>query len=301
MKKLVIFIGFISMFCCGDLFNTEKHEIIYAFVDSKTISEEDKAFTVKVIKNRLNKYIKNVEVHLNSKNEIVIILNSGFDIEGVNKVVENHGKLDFWPCIDKDKMVSFILEADRINANDSIIKPLSSLVQGMFHNGVPMFNVKDTLKVRRLISNPKMNDLYFEDYKDLKFLFEMPNDDFVGIYGYINTPSGRAPINELHILEVRQDYDQIGRPAISVKMNDFGSHTWHKMTNNAFLNQTKIALAINDVVYSAPMVSSGPISGGNSQISGDFTLEEAKIFAAILNGRGRIPMLKFTKINKIEK
>ncbi|WP_430467634.1 SecDF P1 head subdomain-containing protein [Winogradskyella ouciana] len=300
MKKLTILLGLILIFSCGNLFHNEKHDITYAFVNAQDVSDSEKQTTVKVIQKRLSKYLRNVEVRLNSNDEIVVTLDSGFDVEGVNQVVENQGKLDFWPCAKSDKIISFILEADKVIANDSVTKPLSSLVQGMAYDGLPTFSVKDTIQVRKILNNEKVQNLYFDEFKDLKFLFGLPNDGYVELYGLESNQKERAPVNDSHIIEARQDYDQIGRPAISLKMNEYGGHKWYQMTNDAYLNQTKIAITLNDIVYSAPSVSSGPITVGSSQISGSFTLEQAIDLSNVLSSQQMIPKLKFTSLKKLE-
>lgn len=301
MKKLSILLGFILMLSCGNLLNSERYNITYTFVNAKEVSKSEKQTTVEVIQKRLSTYIRNVEVRLNSNDEIVVTLDSDFDIEGVNQVVENQGKLDFWPCAKSDKIVSFILEVDEVIANDSVVKTLSSLVQGMAYDGLPTFSLEDTTQVRNLLENEKVQNLYIDEYKGLKFLFGLPDDGYVELYGLESNQKERAPVNDTHIIEARQDYDQIGRPAISLEMNEYGGHKWYQMTNDAYNNQTKIAISLNDIVYSAPSVSSGPISGGLSQISGNFTLEQAIDLSNILSSQQMIPKLKFISLKKLDK
>ena len=60
------------------------------------------------------------------------------------------------------------------------------------------------------------------------------------------------------------------------------------MTGEAFNQNSQIAIVLDDVVYSAPGVNSGPISGGNSEISGSFTLNEAIDLANVLRA-GKLP------------
>lgn len=301
MKKLFILFSLTLMFSCGHLFNSEQYEITYAFVDKGNISELDKKATIDVIKKRLSKFSSNVEVNLNTKNEIVVKLNSGFDIENLNIVVENQGKLDFWPCISKDKMVALILDIDRVAANDSVSKPLSSLVQQIDYSGTPVFSVSDTIKIQEFLKDAKVQMLFIEEYKDLKFLYGLPKDGYLEFYALESNSTGRAPVNETHLVDVKQVYDQIDRPAIGIKMSEYGGHKWYKMTNYAYINQTRIAIALNDVVYSAPSVSSGPISGGLCEISGDFTVEQAKDLSNVLSSQQLILKLKFVNMIKLEK
>ena len=60
------------------------------------------------------------------------------------------------------------------------------------------------------------------------------------------------------------------------------------MTGEAYQNQSQIAIVLDDIVYSAPGVTSGPIAGGRSQISGDFTVNQGQDLANVLRA-GKLP------------
>jgi SecD/SecF fusion protein len=74
-------------------------------------------------------------------------------------------------------------------------------------------------------------------------------------------------------------------------MNAEGAVIWERLTEDAYQNNSLIAIVVDGVVFSAPGVASGPIKGGRSQISGDFTLEEAWDLAGAV-GSGAIPKMK---------
>ncbi|HBC03178.1 MAG TPA: protein translocase subunit SecDF, partial [Aequorivita sp.] len=63
---------------------------------------------------------------------------------------------------------------------------------------------------------------------------------------------------------------------------------WEQMTGNAYENQSQIAIVLDNIVYSAPGVTSGPIAGGRSQISGDFTVNQGQDLANVLRA-GKLP------------
>ena len=98
------------------------------------------------------------------------------------------------------------------------------------------------------------------------------------------------------ITDARQSFGYTDKPEIVIEMNNEGALIWERITGEAFKNNTKIAITLNDIVYSAPGVTSGPISGGRSSISGNFTLQEAQDLAIILSSQGSIPKLKL--VNK---
>jgi SecD/SecF fusion protein len=94
-----------------------------------------------------------------------------------------------------------------------------------------------------------------------------------------------APISGEVVSDARQDYDQTGRPEVSMSMNPTGARKWQKMTGANIGKQ--VAVVLDDVVYSDPVVQS-EISGGNTSISGNFTIDEAQDLAQVLKA-GKLP------------
>ncbi|MBS1558975.1 MAG: protein translocase subunit SecDF [Bacteroidetes bacterium] len=91
------------------------------------------------------------------------------------------------------------------------------------------------------------------------------------------------------ITDARSDFDQYGRPSVSMTMNVTGAQKWAKITAAASSKQPqgRIAILLDDYVYTAPTVQ-GEIPNGNSQITGSFTPEEAKDLALVLKA-GSLP------------
>lgn len=87
------------------------------------------------------------------------------------------------------------------------------------------------------------------------------------------------------ISTAKDDYDQYNHPSVSMSMNSEGSTRWADITKRNI--GKSIAIVLDGLVYSAPNVN-GEISGGNSQITGNFTLEEAKDLANVLKS-GKMP------------
>jgi SecD/SecF fusion protein len=73
-----------------------------------------------------------------------------------------------------------------------------------------------------------------------------------------------------------------------MQMNGSGAKTWEDMTENAYEKQTQIAVVLDDVVYSAPGINNGKISGGRSEISGSFSIAEGEDLANVLRA-GKLP------------
>ena len=101
----------------------------------------------------------------------------------------------------------------------------------------------------------------------------------------VTTRDATALLDGGCITDARQDFSTVGGNEISMTMNNEGARDWKRITGD---NVGKcIAIVLDDLVYSAPVVN-GEIAGGRSSITGDFTLEEAKDLANILKS-GKLP------------
>jgi SecD/SecF fusion protein len=109
--------------------------------------------------------------------------------------------------------------------------------------------------------------------------------DILTLYAIKTLDNGQAELEGDHIANASQDYDERGRIAIKMNMDKIGTNLWAKMTTK---NAGKpIAIVLDNFVYSAPNVNE-PITTGNSQISGSYTLKEAQDLSEILES-GKLP------------
>ena len=109
--------------------------------------------------------------------------------------------------------------------------------------------------------------------------------DILTLYAIKTLENGQAELEGDHISNASQDYDDKGKIAIKMTMDKIGTNIWSKMTTR---NVGKpIAIVLDNFVYSAPNVND-PITTGNSQITGNYTLKEAKDLSEILES-GKLP------------
>ncbi|MEK0413507.1 MAG: hypothetical protein RL070_995 [Bacteroidota bacterium] len=109
--------------------------------------------------------------------------------------------------------------------------------------------------------------------------------DILTLYAIKTLDNGQAELEGDHISSASQDYDERGRIAIKMNMDKVGTSLWAKMTTK---NAGKpIAIVLDNFVYSAPNVNE-PITTGNSQISGSYSLKEAQDLSEILES-GKLP------------
>lgn len=102
----------------------------------------------------------------------------------------------------------------------------------------------------------------------------------------VSTPDGKAPLDGSVVVDARETYAERGAQAkVSMTMNSEGVQEWARLTGD---NVGRcIAIVLDGYVYSAPVVS-GKIDGGSSEISGNFTIQEAKDLANVLKS-GKVP------------
>ena len=167
--------------------------------------------------------------------------------------------------------------------------------------GGPVLGVvaqKDTATVTAYLKRADVRGLIPSDKRFVKFVWGKPNvvtDEKTkkesltfDLYALKGNKDNVAPLAGGVITDARDTFDQMNKPAVSMKMNGQGATIWEELTGRAATQKSNIAIALDDVVYSAPGVSSGPISGGSSEISGNFTVDEAKDLANVLRA-GKLP------------
>ena len=150
-------------------------------------------------------------------------------------------------------------------------------------------NYKDTADINKYLS---MKEIQAELPKDLRLKWGVsayeydPKGQTFELYAIRSTErNGRAPLEGDVVVSAKDEYDQFGKPAVSMSMNTDGSRRWAQLTKQNI--GKSIAIVLDGYVYSAPNVNT-EITGGNSQITGHFTPEQAKDLANVLKS-GKMP------------
>ena len=159
-------------------------------------------------------------------------------------------------------------------------------------------STKDTATINSYLKRPEIRSLIPADKRYVKFAWGKPDvkvdektkkeTETVELYALKGNRDNVAPMSGGVIIDARDTFDQMGKPAVSMQMNGAGAKTWEELTGRAFTQKSYIAIALDNVVYSAPGVTSGPISGGRSEISGTFEVAETKDLANVLRA-GKLP------------
>ncbi len=170
--------------------------------------------------------------------------------------------------------------------------PLASVLQ-LNPNGygsvVGYADYKDTAQVNQYLAMKEVKEMLPKDLR-LKWGVKAADFDKQGrifeLYAIKSTErNGRAPLEGDVITDAKDEYDQFNKPCVSMSMNTDGARRWAVLTKN---NVGKaIAIVLDGYVYSAPNVN-GEITGGHSQITGNFTPEVTKDLANVLKS-GKMP------------
>ncbi|GAB3827777.1 protein translocase subunit SecDF [Pontibacter rugosus] len=175
-------------------------------------------------------------------------------------------------------------------ALDSLNNPQTGVLASLFTQmpGGIGANVRDTARINDLFNRAEVRSILPPNMKfawGVKPIAGDNRQEFVEFYAIKKGRDGKAPMTGEAINDARQDFDQAGRPEINMSMNPTGSKKWARLTGDNIGRQ--VAIVLDNYVYSAPVVQ-GEITGGNSSISGNFTIEEAQDLANILKA-GKMP------------
>ena len=300
-----------------DTSDDDMKSIIRLKIDESIIS----AF--EVLRKRIDKFgvtQPNIQ-RLGSSGRILIELPGAKDIDRIQNLLQSTAQLEFWETHKNDDLISFIssaneylssIESENIKAktSDSDIddllseveqsgdsiqnksNPLLSLVRAYSYQGGPIiarFLPRDQELVNSYLSLPEVRKLLPRDYRYAKFLWGKEDQDgLTSLYAIKSNREDQAPLSGGVVVDASQSYDAVGNAAVSMQMNSQGARVWENLTGVAYSQNSNIAIVLDDVVYSAPGVTRGAISGGRSEITGEFDLNEAIDLANVLRA-GKLP------------
>ena len=303
-----------------EMSDDEVKPIIKQKIDESIVS----AF--EVLRKRIDKFgvtQPNIQ-RLGNSGRILVELPGAKDVARVKNLLQSTAQLEFWVTEKNDSFLNFLSEANEVlkeiliqdkpevienetskiddlladvEANDSIMSseknPLFDYLVGTGYQGGPIigqFYAKDQNKIEQYLSMPEIRKLLPAEKRFTKFLFGIPdpNTKIVDLYAIKSNRDDLPPLSGSVVVDASQSYDQVGSPSVSMQMNGKGARKWEDMTGNAYKDKSNIAIVLDEIVYSAPGVSKGAISGGRSEISGQFTLNDAIDLANVLRA-GKLP------------
>ncbi len=286
-----------------------------AIAKIKTIAKGAINQTYKILIKRIDKFgVAQPNINLDENKGVINVELAGInDPERVRKFLQSSANLQFWEVYQIDELANSLKVADEnlknylngISAGDTAKLADSVLAK---KNTNPFFKVINPIDAQtdrngRRYFAPAIGNVALQDTSDffsyinndvvknalpanVKFLFGIEeksakgNQRYFPLYAIKTLPgSEKASLEGDGVEEAKQDYDEFGKPAIKMVMTSTGSKTWARLTGKNV--GRPIAIALDNIVYSAPNVN-GAIEGGNSEISGNFSVEEAQDLANIL-------------------
>ena len=184
-----------------------------------------------------------------------------------------------------DKSTDKQLEAAK---KDHPLLAMLQMTQGESLSLVGYAHIRDTAEINKALHSEMAKQILPSDLK-LLWSAKPMSDQNKNIYELfalkITSSDGRAPLEGDVVTDAKDQFDNFGRPEVSMTMNGDGARIWAQLTK-ANIGKA-VAIVLDGVVYSAPRVN-GEISGGQSSISGNFTVEDTKDLANTLKS-GRMP------------
>jgi SecD/SecF fusion protein len=264
---------------------------------------------------------------LGNSGRILVELPGAKDVDRAKKLLSSTAQLQFWETYKIEEIGNFLMAAnealkkteiktievkevakDTLSALLTDKKDTSAIKKGnnpildkiIQQGGGPvlgMFSPKDTAVVGGYLRRADIRVLLAADQRYAKFVWGKPTTlkdakgketDAVELYALKGNRDNMASMGGGVVTDAKDSFDQLGKPSVTMQMNGQGAKAWEELTGRAFTQKSNIAIVLDNIVYSAPGVSSGPISGGRSEISGSFEISETKDLANVLRA-GKLP------------
>lgn len=305
-----------------EMTNEEVKPIIRRKIDEAITS----AF--EILRDRIDKFgvtSPNIQ-RLGDSGRILVELPGAKEIDRIQNLLQSTAQLEFWHVYPSNLFQNFFVQANNILKDiveqeeevvDTTVTPedeidallaaaedsteiaqaqnnplFDLMVTPMFQGGpvLATFEVEDTAQVNDYLRMSQIRSLLPAEFRYVKFLWgkTAEGEDVAPLYAINANRQNDPPLDGSVITDATQTYDQVGRVAVTMQMNGKGAKIWEEMTGYASANGTSIAIVLDNIVYSAPGVSSGPIPGGRSEITGDFSITEGQDLANVLRA-GKLP------------
>ncbi len=253
---------------------------------------------------------------LGNSGRILVELPGAKDVDRIKNLLQGTAQLEFWETYKVDEVSGYIMAVEealkktevvakttpvKTSGIDSLLtdkadttaaksSPFLGKMIAPSQGGIGFFNIKDTALINGYLKRADIKALVPANLSNLKFAWSKVNPkmpDATELYVLKGTRDNVAPMSGGVIVDAGDTFDQLGKPAVDMKMNVNGARQWEKLTGDVAKRSGSIAIVLDNIVYSAPNVEQA-ISGGSSIINGSFTIEETKDLANVLRA-GKLP------------
>ncbi|AQY22776.1 protein translocase subunit SecD [Riemerella anatipestifer] len=218
------------------------------------------------------------------------------DIDRVKKMLQTSAKLQFWEVQQVPEVAPYfeqlsklvLAKGDSMGVAKTTNFPALLNLNTLRSNGVGNIKLSDTATVNKILNSSVALNARPSNIKYTKFLWaykpESTDPDHLVLYAIRSNISGKAPVDGA-VDKANISYDQIGRVVVDMQMDSEGTKDWKILTEK---NVGKpVAVTLDNRVYTAPNVVNA-IPNGRTQISGNFTQDEAQDLVNVLN-TGKLP------------
>ena len=299
---------------------------VIAVIRSESESAISNSFNV--LRNRIDRFgvtQPNIQ-KLGNSGRILVELPGVKEPERVRKLLQGTASLEFWATYDNAEIEAYLAEANATLAEilavteeaavetaeeeDLLAQELKendAAAEDAYRKQNPLFyalqpsgargyacigyaHYADTALVNKYLAMPQIKQLFPPEFKAMWTVKASAMDPNENIFELVaikaSSRDGKAPLDGGSVTDARVSYSNTGgNPSVSMSMNAEGANVWARMTKENIGKQ--IAIVLDGMVYSYPTVN-GEITGGSSEISGNFTLEEAEDLSNVLKS-GKLP------------
>lgn len=243
-----------------------------------------------VQRTRLDRFgAKKAFVKVNDENQIIAIIPDVQDPERVRRLLQANGRLGFWETYENSEVYPRLKQLNDVllaNGDESLIGLLNPFVtadgEAMRGPAVGLVHASDTTRLRAMLTSAEANDILQRDAR-LVWSAKPVREDapYYHLVALKAMRNGRAALGGEVITAAKVEHNKWSpEPVIDLSMNAEGAKCWQYLTRD---NVGKsIGIVVDGQLYSYPTVMC-EIECGRSQITGNFTEEEAADLANMLN------------------
>jgi len=247
-----------------------------------------------VLRNRIDQFgvvSPNIQVLQGKDGQILLELPGVKDHERVRDLLQRSANLEFYETYRAEELQGSFNSLLNALAQDSTVNaaPLAALLsQGAGHGATIGYapDAKAMAAIDEVLASPRAKSLLPSDLRlrwEVKPTVQTDASGKEYNYGYalyaLRANGGKAVLDGKVVTDASTNYDPLRGNEVSMRMNSEGARNWARITGQNINKQ--IAVVLDDKVYSAPNVNS-KIEGGQSSITGSFTIEEARDLANVL-------------------
>ena len=243
-----------------------------------------------VLRNRIDAFgvvSPNIQVLDGKQGQILLELPGVKEHERVRDLLQRSANLEFYEMYDAADYAPALQQALEADTTGVLLSMLSPAGQGPI---VGYAQAKDKDAIMQWFNSPEVKK-FFPNTLKLAWSNKAMKPEYVNgrkdIYQLValrtildpETHEQRPRMNGDNIIDASTDFDAMRGQTVNMRMNSEGARQWAAVTR---ANVGKpVAIVLDDVVYSYPTINT-VIEGGSSEITGDFTTQEAQDLANVL-------------------